>query len=320
MPTTASASALTNWYAQPGALERRVYTDLLDKEMDAVEITADRVKIQLDDLYTTRGDKKDSTIKIADVSSIADLPVKSEDIDDLPVSHVAPGWDITLTPVNYRQSLKVTEDMQEMDRFGRVMQMMAGLMKGGLRQKQYALADLFNNAFATYTGGDGMYLLDTGHPYRDPSAGTWDNLDTGALTHGRLSTARVNFRKSTNDKGHRDPIKLMRLLVPPDLEQKAIEIRKAEKMPENALNQPNWLQNTFDIQVCDWFTGTNDWFCWGDHTEPAEAGLYYGERYPLSVRPLPAGELTAGIIWGRYLKVAFDYSFNVVKNLRGSTG
>jgi hypothetical protein len=321
MPTSGTASATTLWYAEPGALEHRTYQQLYDNDMKLIMLRQDKVPIQGKRLFTEYGKKTDVTFKLGDIGGPLDLPEKSEDLDDLPRTQPPIGFSITFTPVNYRQSIRVTEDMLDVDKFGKITSMMNGLPMAGKRLMEYAFADVFNNGFATYTVADGMYAYDSARPQPDANVTTWSNLETaGALTHGRLSTARLNLRKTVDAKGHKSPKKLALLQVVPDLEEKAIEIRKAEKMPENALNQPNWLWKAFDIFVHDWLTSTTAWFVHSEETNPSEKGFFLITRFPMAVRPLAAGDMTTGTVWGRYLKMAFDYGAGVPRASRGNAG
>jgi hypothetical protein len=302
-------------------MEYMTYPDIYDKTMDLVELRANEVPLQGEDLFTKVGTKADTTFKISDVGSNLGLPMRSEDSAALPRAQPIPGFDESFTPVNYRLALFVTEDTRDVDRHGLVAGMIQGLMKAGLRQKMYAFAAVFNGSFTGYLSSDGMYYFDSARPSPDKTAANWSNLETaGALTHGRYSTARVNLRKRVDERGYVDPAMANRLIVPSDLQQKAIELRKAEFMPENALHQPNWLQNSFDVFVWDYLTSSTAWFIQDTTASQNEKGLWYVERYPLKVAPVSSGDMTTGVVWARYIKVSLDYGPTRIRSMRGNAG
>lgn len=127
------------------------------------------------------------------------------------------------------------------------------------RTMQFEGAKVFNNAFATTTYGDGQFLCDTDHPLGANNATTASNNGTDALTHASLSAARTAMRKFKDPRGN--PLGVMgdTLLVPPDLENTALEIVTSQLKAGTANNDRNVLSN-IRVIVWDWLTDTNNWF------------------------------------------------------------
>lgn len=322
-----SASAVTNWYSSPGIIDVDAYAAYLDRAMTVFEHRRDTVPVMGMDLFTRRMEPN-GTAKIGSTGSVTDLPTVSEDTAALNFSQPAPGFTKTVSTTQVRLALRVTRKMMETDIHGEVMNLVKGLPMAGQRKQMYAIWNLFNNGFdgsaQTYgTGADGMYLFDADRPKEDPAAGTWSNLETAsALAPSTLSTMRLNFRKYTNEKGFVDPQVMTRLIVPEDLEQKAIEIRKSEKTPDNALNQINYFKTdkTFEIMVSPWLTDTNGWYGVGDITDSSK-GLWFIERVPMGVMKLgyPSADYP-DIIAGWRLRGDFQVAFSVPRSLRGNAG
>jgi len=313
----ASHSAVTNWYSSPGVLEPKVFADLVDKAMDLVWERRDQVTPQLMPLFE-KATSQTGSFKTSSVSSIVDLPIKSEDTQPLPYTQPAPGFDQTFTTVNYRRAIRVTDDMRSMDRFGKVQMMISGLPKAATRLLEYACADVLNNAFATNLGADGMYLCDSRHPSEDPAAATWSNLQTAAaLSPTTFSTARVAMRQRKNEKGYVDPIAPKLLVTGPANEEMAYKILNANLQPQSALNDPNWNKSVVTAIIADWITSSTAWFLFGDLTGPAR-GLFYVERVAPNVKPV--GSEDPDIIWGRRLKMAFAMGFTTCRNVEGNAG
>jgi hypothetical protein len=313
----ASASAVTNWYASPGVLEPRVFTDLVDKAMDLVWERRDQVTPQLMPLFE-KVTSQTGSFKTSSVSSIVDLPIKSEDTQPLPYTQPAPGYDKTFTTVNYRRAIRATDDMRSMDLFGKVQLMISGLPKAATRLQEYACANVFNNAFADVIGADGMYLCDTDHPSEDNAAAKWDNLTTAAaLSPATFSASRVALRKRKNEKGYVDPIAPKILLTGPGNEEMVYKILNANLQPQTALNDPNWNKSVVQPMIADWITSTTSWFLIGDLTGPAR-GLFYVERVAPNVKPVTYSD--PDIIWGRRLKIAFTVGFTTCRGIEGNAG
>lgn len=313
----ASASAVTNWYASPGMLDHRVFVDLLDKAMDVVWDRGDRVEPQLMELFEKTTPKTDS-FKISSVSSVVDVPVKNEDGAALPYTQPAPGFDKTLTTVNYRRAIRATDDMRSMDLQGKVKLMVSGLPKACLRLREFGLVYVLDNAFANEVGADGMYLCDTSHPQEDNAAGTWDNLQTAAvLSPTTFSASRVALRKRTNEKGFVDPVIARLLVTGPDNQEMAHKILMSSQQPQTSLNDDNWNKGAVRVKISDWLTSTTAHFLFGDREGPAR-GLIYAERVAPNLKPVPYED--PDIIWGRRAKMAFAVGFTTCRNVEGNAG
>lgn len=120
-------------------------------------------------------------------------------------------------------------------------------------------SSLFNLAFATNTYGDGQFLCDTDHPLGANNATQASNNGTTALSHSSLSDARTAMRKFKDPRGN--PLGVMgdTLLVPPELENTALEIVTSTQKSGTANNDRNVLSN-MRVVVWDWLTDPNNWF------------------------------------------------------------
>ena len=307
---------MANQFTKIGILQRDTYADLLDKSMDLIWLRKDRFAGNLDQFFE-KVTAESLTYKISSVSSVVGLPLENEDTDKLPYVQPAPGYDTTFTLVSYRSAIRATDTMRRADRFGMLAGMMTGLTKSALRKIEYLRAAIFNNAFTSGTGGDGQYLCVDSHPQENPEVTAWDNLGTGALTHGNLQALRLLGDKMTSEIGCPDPVVLKTLLVGPTLRQKANELIGASLMPENALNQPNVLIRDLNLVVSPFITSTTAYFGFGD-LEGEEKGLL--ESYLMEPEMANVNPENPDIIWAKRVKFIVKIGFTQSRNCFGSTG
>ncbi len=313
----ASHSAVTNWYAETGIGQTQVYPDLLDKSFDLVQMRWSKTPIQGARFYSEHS--ADTLVfKLTTVGAELDLPVKREDTDPLPFVIPAPGYDISFSLYTYANAVRVTKTMVETDQHGKIGAMFNGLFESAKLKLEYLYAGPFNSAFATTLGADGMYMCDTGHPFEDPAAGTWDNLETAAsFTRGTTATMKLKMRKRKNSKGFISPIVLTDMVIPSDLEEEAWQVNVAPQEPENVLHAPNFMKGKYTPIVWDWLTSTTAYFGIGDM--PKEQ---WGLHYMVGVKP-EIGNLTfenPTIVMGRFIRFRVATGFSIAKNVHGNVG
>jgi len=297
------------YYNQPGYIERQgVGKDALDKQIDKMRLRSNKTVLQGAKFYrveTPRG----GVFKEAAYGNGVELPRKSEDSAPLPAVTSVPGYTATATIETYRSSIKVERAMVEDQLSPVVRKMMSGMIRSGRLTLEYAMADKWNNITSTstgYVGPDGVALASASHPQERRETGTWSNIETGAtLTHAAFTTARTNMRKRTDEFGYVMSVFPRALVVPPDLEGKAKEIKQSEKVPENALNAKNvWRSDPWEVFVYDYLTDTNAWTLWGD--VPADAKPFImAQKVAPSLAPLTGSDKSTDIIWGQRLRMRF---------------
>ena len=301
---------------QTGTLTRDTYPELLDAQVELIWNRRDEHSGVLGQFFETVSAKSD-TLKMTNVGSALPLPKENEDTEGLPYVNPARGDSKTVTVVNYRQAVAVTDSLVSLDRFGKVLSMLKGLVKSPMRLKEYQMASIFDNAFSGTAGADALPLCDDSHPHENKAAGTWDNESTGALTHANLQSLRLLLRNMTNEQGDPDPVIPQTLLTVPAQEQKARELISATQMPENALNQPNVLIRSLNLVIDDYQSSTTAYFLVGDmHGE--DRGLFVVENQALNIKPTNPED--PDIIFSRRSKSIHVVDFFKSKNIAGSAG
>lgn len=122
-------------------------------------------------------------------------------------------------------------------------------------------AAIYNNS-TSYTGGDGVSLLNDSHP--NAAGGTWDNLSASTFSESALESACIAIRKWTNDRGLRINANPEALHLPPDLEFDAERILQSPLRQGTANNDINALKNMGSFpggyMVNPFILGTTSWY------------------------------------------------------------
>lgn len=309
---------MANYFSSNGTVDRTAAPDLLNKAIDTMVLQRNEVSGavlgQFFDVET-----KDSGLShiVSSVTSQLALPQENQDTEALPYLTPAPGYDKTITLVNYRSGIRVTDTMLRADRFSKVMGMVSGQMKSALRLDEYMRASILNNAFTGDDGADGKDLCDDAHPHENPEAGTWDNKGTGALSGPNLHALRLLARKMTDPQGDPDWCMPKALVIPEDLEQTALELTRSTGKPATALNDPNVLIDGLQVVVSPYLSSATQYYLFADRTGP-EKGLM--EIQLLDWRVADNNPANASIVLDKELKAIKAFSFSVSKNIYGSTG
>lgn len=305
------------WYADQSIAQQRVFADLYDKTIDAVVTRMNKTPLQ--GMQWVRKVKATNlTYKESDVGTSLNLPPINADTDELPWATVAPGRSKEFTTKNYRLGVRVERTLDEIDQHGKIQSMIGGLQHSYERKVELLIADLFNST--TLTGADGDTLFNDTHDHEDISyGGTWDNLETAAaLTTASFNSMRVNMRKRKEEKGFVSPIKLDTLIVPPDLEQTALQIQNSELVAENALNAKNVWQNKFNVQVYDHLTSTTAFFGWSNPARSEDNGFMLIDRVAPNV--MPWNQDNVDIIFARRLRFSLAVGATHARRVHKNAG
>lgn len=130
------------------------------------------------------------------------------------------------------------------------------------RTKDKHGASLFNNAFNTsiFAGGDTLALCSSAHTHNGTST-TVSNSGTSTLSATSVAATRIIGMKSiTDETDNIIDVQYDTLIVPPELEEKAYQINKSDKVLGSNYNDPNFLQGKYKIIVWPRLSDTNNWF------------------------------------------------------------
>jgi hypothetical protein len=171
--------------------------------------------------------------------------------------------------------------------------------------KQVTAASTLNNAFSSsYTGGDGVSLINNAHP--TTGGGNWSNtLATAAdLNETSLEQALIDIAGFIDERGLKVALRGMKLIIPPSLQFTAERILKSEQRVStsdndiNALKSGGYMPQGFTVN--HFLTDTDAWFIKTD----APNGMKHFVRSP--IKTAMEGDFETGNV--RY-KARERYSF-----------
>jgi len=171
--------------------------------------------------------------------------------------------------------------------------------------KQVTAASTLNNAFSSsYTGGDGVSLINSAHP--TTGGGNWSNtLATAAdLNETSLEQALIDIAGFIDERGLKVALRGMKLIIPPSLQFTAERILKSEQRVStsdndiNALKSGGYMPQGFTVN--HFLTDTDAWFIKTD----APNGMKHFVRSP--IKTAMEGDFETGNV--RY-KARERYSF-----------
>jgi phage major head subunit gpT-like protein len=184
------------------------------------------------------------------------------------------------THAEFAGGFKITKIAMEDDQYGVVGERGAKRLAKSEKQTRETVAWLIlNRAFdSNYVGGDAKELLATDHPNAGGAGGTYANeLATAAdISEASLEQACIDIGKFVDDRGLKEAVKPVKIIVPIDLDFEVNKIMKTEYEVGTANNTVNIVRSRFPggVMVSHWLTDTDAWFIKTD----ADNGLKFFER------------------------------------------
>lgn len=194
------------------------------------------------------------------------------------------GYKTTFTHDEFIVRWGVERKLMDDDQYGVIRGYAEKLGISAMQKRETDAASLFNNAFTSATGGDGKALCATDHPASPSnisSGGQQSNSATLALTKANVGTARTAMMNFTDDVGNKLAITPNLLLVPPALEDTALEIVNSLLDPSSANNASNPQAGRFQVASWHFLSDTNAWFM--IDTVWANQSLMWFDRKPLEI-------------------------------------
>jgi len=150
--------------------------------------------------------------------------------------------------------------------------------------KNINATNILNRAFnSSYTGGDGVSLLNTSHP--NFTAGTWQNKLTidAQLSQAAVEDMLILMMQATDDRGYIEPLAGDKLIVHPNNKFNADRILKTPKQVGTNNNDINPI-NTEGLLMGGvvhnpYLTAADPWFI----TTGCQDGMIWQEREELEV-------------------------------------
>ena len=206
------------------------------------------------------------------------------------------------THVEYPVELVIEKRLLLNDQYGRIGDIVRRAGISAEQKMEIDAAGLFNAAFTGATWSDGKVLCATDHPKSpNKSAGTYSNKGTTALSKAAVSATRILMMRFADDKGNEIGLMPNVLLVPPELEDTALEIANSALDPASANNAINPQAGRFSVISWQRLSDTNAWFMIDD-TWRSEVVNWYNRE---AVQVMMTHETTTEVVY----ELKLHYSF-----------
>jgi hypothetical protein len=187
--------------------------------------------------------------------------------------------------------------------------------------KEVKGADVLNNAFSSsFTGGDGVSLINTAHPLA--GGGTAANRATtmADLNEASLEDALIDISTFTDDRGLTISVMADKLVIPPQLVFVADRILNSTQRSGTADNDINAIRNTGVLPggyVVNHYLSDPDAFFVLTSVNSAGEGLKMFQRSPMETSMEP--DFSTGNI--RYkARERYSFGFSDWRGIYGSQG
>lgn len=210
----------------------------------------------------------------------------------VPYDDVNNGFVKRWTHKEFAKGFVVTRKMVDDNLFPQILDRATNLGDAAFRHREKSAATVFANAFSATTnqtdldgfgfpvgGPDNVALCSTAHPYNEADSSTQSNEGTLALTKDNVGTTRQLHMALTDDRGDILGIMPDTIIIPPELEDTAIEIGMSMLDPDTANNAVNPQAGRFRYLVWHYLEDANAWFM-SDSARMQQDLIWY-ERIPL---------------------------------------
>lgn len=172
------------------------------------------------------------------------------------------GYEKRYTHQEYVVTFEVERKLLDDDQYGVIAGERARKLGASATQKmELDAASVFNNAFDTnYQGADGKPLCSTTHPRNPNKTGNLVNAGTSSLTKDSVSLTRQAMMSTEDDAGNILGMMPNAIMVPPELEDTALEIVNSINDPSSANNAINPQAGRFQVIAWHYLTDSDNWF------------------------------------------------------------
>lgn len=218
------------------------------------------------------------------------------------------GYKVTYNHEEYVVQLRVERKLMDDDQYGVLNTRARRLGISAMQKMERDGASVFNNAFsASYLGADAKALCATDHPNSPSNASTQGNKGTSALTKANVGAIRQLMMAYKDDAGNLLGITPDTLIVPPALEDTALEIANSVYDPTSANNAINPQAGRFRVQAWHFLTDTNNWFM-ADSVWQREALNWYNRVLPNGLPEITlVDESSTEAVYDVYMRYSFGW-------------
>lgn len=215
------------------------------------------------------------------------------------------GYKQTFTHKEYLVEMPIQRKLYEDAQLRQIFDMAVRLGDSAMLKREVDAAGIFNNAFASGTGGDSVYLCSDSHPQSPAkSSATQDNSYALSLSKANVRTVREAMMAFTDDTGSKLAVTPNALLVPPALEDDARVIVNSALDPDSGNNAVNPQAGRFEVITWHYLTDSNAWFMLD--TALMKQSLFWFDRVPLEIKQ-EVQTHSATAVWSAYMRYSFGW-------------
>ncbi|MCR4339974.1 MAG: Mu-like prophage major head subunit gpT family protein [Gemmatimonadaceae bacterium] len=230
-----------------------------------------------------------------------------------PVKH----YEETFTPHEFTLGIKVERKLIDDNRVPEALALARALGDSSWRMREKAAANVFINAFSAATsetlddfgtdatGADAVALCSAAHPTNPLDSTALTNEGTLALSKANVSSTRQLHMALTDLNGDLLNIMPDELLVPPELEDTALEIVRSTLDPVSANNAINPQAGRFTVKVWHQLTDATAWFMMDSSLRRENLRFY--ERIPMELQGPIKDEDTQISKWVSYQRFTLGW-------------
>lgn len=232
--------------------------------------------------------------------TVGELPIWDQFGGNLQYTRFWEQYNAVATHIEFSQALRWTRRMMDDDLTG----IMRGdryrkMVRSGIITRQIHGARIWNfmssNDIYFYARSEGVPMASASHTTRVPGVSTatgFNNVTVAELAPTSYRAARQQMRRFANDQGYITNIIGDKLVVPIELEQRAMEIQQSPGDPDTARRSNNPEAGTATIEVPLYWTSTTNWalvnstlqkenLIWFDQTKPDFRSIVDFETFQL---------------------------------------
>lgn len=214
------------------------------------------------------------------------------------------GYETTYRHQEYPVNFRIRTNLIINDQYGVMARNNARVGESAQSKMEIDAASIFGNAFDSgFVGGDGVSLCNASHPNSEAKSGTvQSNTGTSALTKTAVSQTRVAMMRFKDDKDEEVGVVPNELWVPPELEDKAIEIVGSQLDPDSGNNAVNpQAAGRWVVRPWHRLRNTKDWFMVDGVKRRSLVNWYNRQPYQIIVK-------SEDLVWV-VLQAKLHYSF-----------
>jgi hypothetical protein len=217
-----------------------------------------------------------------------------------------PLYEATFTHKEYAKGVAIERKLYDDNRTGQIIRKAQSLGFSFGTTRAYHASSILNNAFATVTGFDNVYLCSASHPTNENDSTAISNLGTSALSYTSLVATLIAGSDLNDDRGMPMPSVYDVLYVPTALQATAYEIVQAVGKPGTANNDANFLASRgLRVVVDPYLSDANNWFMI-DSVQAGMHALWFNRVVP-GISLDPASDFNLVAKYRGYMRYSFGW-------------